>query len=281
MPLITTTTAVTAIWAGLELMGRVISEETIKGAARPITDSIGKWIKKISGWEAKHREKVFREAYLSAEDMLIKQIGITEAYRTFRTINRIADEGTKREFFILAILEESDISRRKILDTPVPSNSFATPEIRNAFGIQNSKDIENFSRFAKHIRQSLSTTEIYKPFIEIYASEDAKALREQTLFEISKLSKTIDSSLNAIRVKIIESADFQKERQVYLKQLEAYLEEQEFIGFPDLREQKTPLLLNSIYIPLRLQYERGGEKIEEEISKLITSIHGENQDDIS
>jgi len=281
MPLITTTTAVTAIWAGLELMGRVISEETVKGATLPITDSIGKWIKKISGWEDKYREKVFRDAYLVAEEMLINQTGIVDAYRIFRTINRIADEGTKREFFILAILEESDISRRKILDTPVISNSFATPQIKNALGIQNSKDIENFSRFAKYLRLSLFTTEIYKPFIEIYASEDAKVVREQTLFEIRKLSKTIDSDLNAIRVKIIESADFQKERQIYLKQLEAYLEEQEFIGFPDLREQKTPLLLNSIYIPLWLQYERGGEKIEDEIGKLITAVHGESQDDIN
>jgi hypothetical protein len=278
MPLITTAGAVIAIWAGLELMGKVIAEETVKHASLPITKTFAEWVKKLSGWDDKNREAVFRSAYYAAEELLIKEIGIVKAYRVFRLVDQIVDKNSKRENLIMAILEVSDSERNKILSVN-DSGSFVYLGNWGNLGSHSPEEINDLSLFTKYLRQTLLTTEVYQPLIDAYAMEDAKEIREQIHKEIIQISSTIDNDLHAIRVKIIEAGDFQEERKVYLKQIQAFFAEQEFIGFPDLREQKSHPLLEEIFIPLRLQYQRGGEKFDDDMGKLLaTIVQGEKQE---
>ncbi len=277
MPLITASLAITAIWAGLELVGGVMAEEIVKSATKPVTKKIALWIKQKSGWEDKHREKVFRDAYVSAEETLIKQIGIDEAYRIFSIVNRMAGEVGIREALVLAIFERDDALRTRIISDPFLKGMHqGLTDVWPKFGLQHSEDFENLDRFTRHLRTALYATDIYRPVIEIYELEDAKIVREHMLTELSKLSRTIDPLLNAIQVKIVEAADYQQERQIYLKQMQAYFEEQDFIGFPESGDRRSPLLLKDIYIPLQVRYDGGGEKMADEIGKLIVSGRGEN-----
>ena len=73
------------------------------------------------------------------------------------------------------------------------------------------------------------------------------------LQHLERLSQTVDSELQAQQVMIVRRTEFTHDRALYLQQVQHHYQEQDFVGFPDLREQRTPVLLNSIFVPLKLQ----------------------------
>jgi hypothetical protein len=258
--MITTIATVTVLWAGFEIVGKALAEETAKAGVRPISSNIASWIQNKTGWNEKHRQKVFADAYNKAEEALIKRYGMISAYRVFRTMPRLVDSG-QCESLALTILDKPEIPQDELEPQSVSSRT-------RRIGVD--EQSEHLEQFMRYIRQYLHDTEEFRPLIEFYASEEAHQIREQVRRELHRLGTTVDEELRAVRVMLIEPSDFAKERRDYLDQIEAFLEEQEFVGFPDLQEKKAPVLLRHIFVPLSLHYESGGESASDEIGQIIT-----------
>jgi hypothetical protein len=245
MPLITITAAVTALWTGLEVVGQLLRDEAAKETLKPVSKGIADWIQEKTGWKDKKRESVFLRAYHEAEAKLIHEIGFAAAYRVFRKMPHIVDSPERRERLVLDILENDEPSQKPEADT------------------------QNLELFAYQLRKSLWKTETFRPLIEFYALEEAQNARKRVLNKIQHLTNTVDTELRAMRVVMIEpEADYEAERQTYLKQVEAFFEEQEFVGFPELREYKSAPLLKDIYVPLKIEYTSGGESLSEKLRQL-------------
>jgi len=262
MPLFTTTAAVTALWAGFELVVQVVIEQTTKKTAKPLTAGIAEWIQQRSGWKDKKRQRVFFDAYHRAEERLIEKCGLAKAYRILRSIPSIMDAAERREQLVFGMLgepteEQSDMSSR------------LARSWQEAFQDMGDEDAKNLRHFMTYLRECLHDTDIFRPLVEFCATEEAQSARLFMAKELQQLASTVDSELRAIRVTLVESANLEAERQIYLEQLGAFLEEQEFVGFPDLREQKRPIRLSEIYVPLSLNYDGGGESLNDEIGQLI------------
>src|SRR5258708_10166828 len=258
MPLLTAAAAVTALWTGVELVGNALLYGAAQEIIKPEAEGVAEQIYKKTGWKNKNRQKAFSRAYYKAEEKFIDKYGIATAYRVFRLMPQLVDSNGAREQLILAMLEEQTVAQKRI------------PSIRLVKGTQASEsDIQLVVEFMYYLRQCLYESKFYQPLIDFYAKEGAQKVRELILNDMGQLSTTVDNELRAIRMTLIESADFEKERQIYLKQLHAFFEEQDFIGFPDLREQKRPVLLNDIYVPLTLKYKEGGEGLNDELGRLV------------
>jgi hypothetical protein len=139
------------------------------------------------------------------------------------------------------------------------------------------KEVGPLIDFMRYLRQTLWETKEFRPLIEFYSLEEAQKVRDQVVKELEQLTNTIDGELRAIRVTIVDHApDFEAERQLYLRQLEVLLEEQDFLGFPDLKE-KQPTLLKNVYIPLKLNYDRGGEALDDELGNIVLKQASEKE----
>jgi hypothetical protein len=260
MPLITTAVTVTVLWAGLEVVGKALAEETAKAGVRPIANNIAAWIQQKTGWQEKHRQQVFADAYIKAEEALIEKYGMPSAYRVFRAMPRLVDSG-QRERLVLTILESSD--------PQLLGASFQTQLQRSFPAMSNLQQYEHLRQFMSYLRQYLHETPEFSPLIEFYASEEAQQVREKVLLELTYLNQTVDAELGAIRVTIVEPSDFDEDRRRYLKRLEAFLEEQDFFGVPDLQESQRPVLVRDIFVPLSLRFDTNREIAKDETAQIV------------
>lgn len=260
MPIGTLTTAwaVAKLWAGVELVANAALEKAGQDIAGPVGEEFGSWISHKFGLNDKKRETVFLEAYHKAEQKLIDKIGLAPAYRVFRFIPSLVD--TVSIPLILDMLEDQSVRQKRIGS----SKQKQTVPIRE-------EDNQNLIKLMYYLRQSLYETTIYRPLIEFYASEDAMRVRDLIGQEMEQLSGTIDDGLRAVRVTLVESVDFEKERQTYLDQVKRFFEEQDFLGFPELKEQKRATLLKDIYVLLQLKYKDGGESLNDELGQLVVT----------
>lgn len=265
MPIVTTVAAVTALWTAFEVVGQAIGEDVLSETLKPISSGVSSWVQKKTGWQDKVRQEAFRKAYQKAEAKLIKEVGIVQSYRVFHLIPAIVDSGM-RENVVLAMLEDSDVPRDKLL----AHVTRRTPQVKY-------EDRQNLEKFLKYVRQCLWETDIFRPIVEFYALEEGREVRRYILNELSELSDTIDKQFQAVRVVLVDpETDCEHERRVYLEQIEAFFEEQDFGGF-ELKDRKETPLLKNLYVCLHLQYESGGTAIMEELGQMIEIEQGKGE----
>lgn len=231
------------IWAGFESFGKVFSDELIKESTKPIRNAILLFLNKISGIEEKNRQEEFTKAINKAEDLFVKEVGIVAALRIFSLIKRIGNDVTNRENLSISLLYPNILQEKEFI------NHF------KALGTEKEmvdKDIANLRLFIHYFRFCLSDTTFYKPLVDLSQSEEANDINRKIYSLLSTISNTNDININAIRVTLVDIHNYENERAVYLQQIRSFCEDLEFNGFPDLRENKSPVKLEKVYIPLKL-----------------------------
>jgi len=244
----TTITAIGGLWALVELVGKSLVEGAANDKGVTLTQKLSEWLLKKTGISEKQRYREFLDAYYNAENAFIKKYGAAKGLKIFRRIPDLVDNANSNRDFLL-------------------NNLFS--ETLTVLNQENVDQPDLLAEFFQMVRRELWNTLTYRPLIEFYNAEEAKDISKNVLIDIKRLSNTVDPDLEALRVVIVEPRkDFQSERDLYLKQIEAFFIEHEFVGFPVMRE-KTPVLLKDIFVTLDLKYDGGGDEGFEEFGKVI------------
>jgi hypothetical protein len=247
MELITTAIAIGALWSLIDSTLRIAATETVKETSKPFNIKISNWLQKFTGIEEKNRYQTFLDAYYNAEQRFIQKYGIALAYRTFRQIPTAVDSYRRNPRYVIDIL---------LYKVPIDETG---PEHRS----------DKVREFMDFLRRELWGTELYRSIIEYFNTEEAQDLRKKSITSLSTLAKTVDLSLDAIRVVIAEPPkDFRIEREKYLTRIATTFLEHQLSGLPIYREVKNPLLHN-LFVVLDLGFENGGEALNEELEKIF------------
>jgi hypothetical protein len=253
---ITTAAAVTALWTTLEVVSIALRDKALKGTFEPVTDGIADWLQEKSGWKDKKRQKVFFDAYRKAESMLVNQIGLVDAYRIFRMIPQLTDSEQREELIMKLLASDKSSSQLEISGV-------------------NYEDRQYLKLFTEHLRKCLWQTE-FRPLIQFYNTEEARAIRSEVLQQLETISQVVDAEHRAVRVMMVaQSPNYEEKRRTYLEQMGAFFEEQDFKGFPKLREQRMKPLLREVYVPLKIRYESGGEQLSDVLGGTVDSQRNE------
>lgn len=241
---VTTALAVAKLWATFEIVGTALLQGGAQEIVGPWIEMVNETILEKSGVRDRQRRKVFTDAYVRAEESLIEQIGTLKAYRTFGFMPRIVDAESQAERLLLTMLSD----RHDSVERNIPNGYW---EIARA----SQEDTQNLRRFILVLRANLFQTKEFSPIIQFCNMEESRQIRQAIFSSLQQLTQTIAPELQALRVVIVEPTDFDRDRELYLAQLEQHYQEQEFTDFPDLCEQTTPVLLQDIFVPLRLRSE--------------------------
>lgn len=260
--MLTTIAAVTALWATFEFVSLAVGEDIVQRVASPIIEKATQLIATKTGWKDRQRQEVFAAAYAQAEEELIAQIGIAKAYRAFRLVPQLLEEGMKREELVLAILTQYPDEHAYSL-TQKHDSSWAIETVSDA-------DSKTLVRFLRGLRKCLWNTELYRPAIEFFELEEIRSALTAMMLNHEQLAALIAVELRGLRTMIEKpSADFMAEREIYLRQIESMFEDQEFTGLPELHDRKKQILLRDVFVPLKLSVATGGDNQPEEMMRLV------------
>ncbi|MFN8469251.1 MAG: hypothetical protein U0X20_27090 [Caldilineaceae bacterium] len=233
---------VAALWAALELVGSALVQGIGQEATRPWTEMFNDWLLDKTGVKERQRRTAFNDAYRSAEQTLMERVGKRVGYQTSQMVANVIRSPDKGRQLLLVMLEEG-----------------AEPSVQDAFAPYRilvrgtEEDYGNLRLFMLLLRANLFQTKEYQSIIQFCDMEQSRQIRQRMLQHLERLSQTVDVELQAQRITIVKRQDFTHDRALYLQQVQHHYQEQDFVGFPDLREQGTPVLLNSIFVPLKLQ----------------------------